>query len=96
MAIESETSQILGLYKQLCTVLDALEEGESSDAAGGDSSAMEIEVRALCVELAQIICIDDGEYSPAILARVRVIQREVRSLIGRISHSKSKSSSLSW
>jgi hypothetical protein len=96
MAIESETSQILGLYKQLYTVPNAPEEGESSNAAGGDSSAMEMEVRALCVELAQIICIDDAEYSPEILSRLRVIQCEVRSLLGRISHSKSKSSSLSW
>ncbi len=96
MAIESGTAQILGLYKQLCTVLDALEESESSDAAGGDSSAMEIEVRTLCVELAQIICAEDAEYSPEILARVLVIQREVRSLISRIGHSKSQSSLLSW
>jgi hypothetical protein len=66
MAIESQTLQILGLYKQLCTVLDAFEESDSSDAAGRDSSAMEIEIRALCVELAQIICIDDAEYSSEI------------------------------
>lgn len=96
MAIRSETSQILGLYKQLCTLLDTSEDGNSSDAASGDSSAMEIAVRALCVELAQIICTEDEEYSPEILARVRVIQHEVRSLIGRISHSKTRSSSLSW
>ena len=96
MATDSDTSRILGLYKQLCTAIERLEDGDTSDTSDGDSSGLEIELRALCIELSQIINVDDAEYSPDIKARVRVIEREVRSLTGRVNHSKSKSSSLSW
>lgn len=84
------TGGLTGLYRRICEALDTITEN-GADLSGAQEIVLAL--RSLAVELGQLMNIEDQEYSPESLKRIRAIEREIFSLLGRgraITESKSQ------
>lgn len=76
------TVQVIELYRRIC---DSIRGAEQVPPRYADEAAeLLTTMRALAVELAELLNIEDGAYPPEACARLKLIERELVSLTGRL------------
>lgn len=97
MAVDSDlTPKIIDLYRRICSAIDSFSGDDASDSSSGnDSEGIVGSMRSLCVELGSLLNVEDEEYPPGIADRIRVIEREISTLISRSRSASGKKKCMS-
>lgn len=76
------TGLVIELYRRICDSIRSAE--QLSHRHAEEAAELLAALRALAVELADLLNIEDGPYPPEACIRLKLIERELVSLTGRL------------